>query len=143
MGSVAFYIGSLKKGGAERVFVNLATYFLEQGCNVTMVTQYKKENEYELPAGIRRVISDLTPEEEGGRIVNLFRRYKSCAGSSEKSMRMSCCLRLAKIILWHFGECFFADEGCGFRCGGAYGGVIRRRGGACLQKHCFTRQTES
>ena len=51
MGSVAFYIGSLKKGGAERVFVNLATYFLEQGCNVTMVTQYKKENEYELPAG--------------------------------------------------------------------------------------------
>ena len=43
MGSVAFYIGSLKKGGAERVFVNLATYFLEQGCNVTMVTQYKKE----------------------------------------------------------------------------------------------------
>ena len=76
MGSVAFYIGSLKKGGAERVFVNLATYFLEQGCNVTMVTQYKKENEYELPAGIRRVISDLTPEEEGGRIVNLFRRYK-------------------------------------------------------------------
>ena len=47
MGSVAFYIGSLKKGGAERVFVNLATYFLEQGCNVTMVTQYKKENEYE------------------------------------------------------------------------------------------------
>ena len=76
MGSVAFYIGSLKKGGAERVFVNLATYFLEQGCNVTMVTQYKKENEYELPAGIRRVISDLTPEEEGGRIANLFRRYR-------------------------------------------------------------------
>lgn len=71
-----FDIGSLKKGGAERVFVNLATYFLEQGCSVTMVTQYKKENEYELPAGIRRVISDLTPEEEGGRIVNLFRRYK-------------------------------------------------------------------
>ena len=25
MGSVAFYIGSLKKGGAERVFVNLAS----------------------------------------------------------------------------------------------------------------------
>ena len=49
MGSVAFYIGSLKKGGAERVFVNLATYFLEQGCNVTMVTQYKKENEYKTP----------------------------------------------------------------------------------------------
>ena len=28
---VAFYIGSLKKGGAERVFVNLARYFVSRG----------------------------------------------------------------------------------------------------------------
>ena len=54
MGSVAFYIGSLKKGGAERVFVNLATYFLEQGCSVTMVTQYKKEKEYLFRNGHRQ-----------------------------------------------------------------------------------------
>ena len=27
MGSVAFYIGSLKKGGAERVFVNLCLLY--------------------------------------------------------------------------------------------------------------------
>ena len=43
MGSVAFYIGSLKKRRRRARFCNLATYFLEQGCNVTMVTQYKKE----------------------------------------------------------------------------------------------------
>ena len=42
---VAFYIGSLKKGGAERVFVNLARYFVSRGYRVTMVTQYEKENE--------------------------------------------------------------------------------------------------
>lgn len=60
---IAFYIGSLHKGGAERVFVNLAEYFLRQGYRVTMVTQYRKENEYELPEECKRVLSDLTPEE--------------------------------------------------------------------------------
>ncbi len=60
---IAFYIGSLHKGGAERVFVNLAEYFLQQGYRVTMVTQYQKENEYELPGECKRVLSDLTPEE--------------------------------------------------------------------------------
>lgn len=76
MRHVAFYIGSLKKGGAERVFVNLASWFLARGYEVTMVTQYQKENEYELPEGVTRVLSDLTPEEEGGRLGNLFRRYR-------------------------------------------------------------------
>ena len=73
---VSFYIGSLKKGGAERVFVNLARYFVSRGYRVTMVTQYEKENEYPLPEGAGRVLSDLTPAEEGNRVQNLFRRYK-------------------------------------------------------------------
>jgi len=54
---IAFYIGSLHKGGAERVFVNLAEYFRQEGYRVTMVTQYRKEEEYILPTGIARVIS--------------------------------------------------------------------------------------
>lgn len=136
MGSVAFYIGSLKKGGAERVFVNLATYFLEQGCNVTMVTQYKKENEYELPAGIRRVISDLTPEEEGGRIANLFRRYRKLRRIFREIHADVVLSTIGKIILWHFWRMLFDDEGCGFRCGGAYGGVSDE-GDAPLAKTLF------
>lgn len=72
---VAFYIGSLNKGGAERVFVNLAEYFAARGYRVTMITQYQKENEYALPDGAERVISDITKEEEGGRISNFLRRY--------------------------------------------------------------------
>lgn len=72
---IAFYIGSLRKGGAERVFVNLADYFAKQGYRVTMVTQYERENEYELPAGVTRVLSDLTAKEERGRIYNLFARF--------------------------------------------------------------------
>jgi len=72
---VAFYIGSLSKGGAERVFVNLAEYFISKGKQVTIITQYKKDNEYELPVGCERIISDITPEEEKGRLYNFFARF--------------------------------------------------------------------
>ena len=74
---ISFYIGSLHKGGAERVFVNLAEFFRDEGYRVTMVTQYQypDEEEYVLPSGIRRVISDLTAEElSNSRVVNLCRR---------------------------------------------------------------------
>ena len=76
---ICFYIGSLHKGGAERVFVNLAEYFQKIGYRVTMVTQYRfpEEEEYAMPAGVRRVLSDLTEEElSNSRAVNLYRRIQ-------------------------------------------------------------------
>lgn len=45
---IAMYIGSLKKGGAERVMANLAVYFFEQGYRVTLVTTYLARDEYEV-----------------------------------------------------------------------------------------------
>ena len=74
---LCFYIGSLHKGGAERVFVNLAEYFYKKGYRVTMVTQYQfqPEEEYVLPEGVRRILSDLTEEElSNSRIINFWRR---------------------------------------------------------------------
>lgn len=72
---IAFYIGSLRKGGAERVFVNLAEYFRKEGYQVIMVTQYRKEDEYILPAGVKRIISDIGEEKvSASRIVNFLRR---------------------------------------------------------------------
>lgn len=76
---ICFYIGSLHKGGAERVFVNLAEYFQNTGYRVTMVTQYKfpEGEEYALPPGVKRVISDLTESElSNSRIVNFYRRVQ-------------------------------------------------------------------
>lgn len=76
---ICFYIGSLHKGGAERVFVNLAEYFQKKGYRVTMVTQYQfsEEEEYALPHGVKRVLSDLTEEElSNSRLVNFCRRVK-------------------------------------------------------------------
>ncbi len=50
------YIGSLQKGGAERVMSNLADFFFEEGYKVTLVTTYLAPNEYELRhAGWKRV----------------------------------------------------------------------------------------
>ncbi len=45
---IAMYIGSLNKGGAERVMANLAVYFFEQGYRVTLVTTYLARDEYEV-----------------------------------------------------------------------------------------------
>lgn len=76
-GKLAFYIGSLDKGGAERVFVNLAEYFQSRGYQIVMVTQYRKADEYALADGIKRVISDITPQETtGSRLINFYRRVR-------------------------------------------------------------------
>lgn len=72
---IAFYIGSLRKGGAERVFVNLADYFHREGYEVVMVTQYRFGEEYELPDGVGRILSDIGEEEvTRSRLRNFFRR---------------------------------------------------------------------
>ena len=45
---IAMYIGSLQKGGAERVMCNLADYFFEEGYKVTLVTTYLAAQEHDV-----------------------------------------------------------------------------------------------
>ena len=74
---VAFLIGSLQKGGSERVLVNLTDYFISQGDRVTMVTTYRREVEYPLNGKAHRILSDLTKEETTKyRIPNFIRRFQ-------------------------------------------------------------------
>lgn len=119
-GKIAFYIGSLHKGGAERVFVNLAEYFLNQDYQVLMVTQYQKENEYELADGIVRMISDITPQETTRhRVINFCRRVGklrriwkqekpdlvlSCAGKNNFMTIMTTMLTQTKPVVSVVGE---------------------------------------
>lgn len=103
---LVFYIGSLQRGGAERVMTNLAEYFYREGWKVTFVTTYLYPDEYPLPdaawtvtqapgpigqggainplfsqkEGIRRVLSGLTRQEEGGRLINIWRRIRKLRG---------------------------------------------------------------
>lgn len=54
------YINAIHDGGAERVLVNLAKYFAEQGIDTTLVTSFRDSWEYPLDPRVRR----LTLEEE-------------------------------------------------------------------------------
>ena len=57
---IAMYIGSLNKGGAERVLCNLAEYFYGEGYKVTMVTTYLADDEYDVPHGKWMAQTDST-----------------------------------------------------------------------------------
>lgn len=73
--TIAFYIGSLSRGGAERVMVNLARFFVAQNYAVYLVTKEKEEPEYEVPSGVTRLLADITKSEESSsRCINLFKR---------------------------------------------------------------------
>ncbi len=76
MKRIALFINSLQKGGSERVMLNLAEYFHGQGYDVIIITQYKREKEYDLLPEIRRIYSE--PDEsqlQGGRIHNFCVRF--------------------------------------------------------------------
>ena len=55
---IAMYIGSLQKGGAEHVMVNLAEYFWSRGYHVTLVTTYISDNEYEVPHAAWKAVEE-------------------------------------------------------------------------------------
>lgn len=72
---IAFYIGSLSMGGAERVIVNLAAYFHSCGYKVTIVTKEQDSDEYPVPEGVTRILADIVGDEiSSSRLLNLYRR---------------------------------------------------------------------
>lgn len=69
-----FYINALSRGGAERVIINLATKFVENGDRVILVTAYIDKHEYIGLKNIERMV--LFPEgRKNGLINNLKRQY--------------------------------------------------------------------
>lgn len=77
MKKIAFFVGSMSKGGTERVVLNLAKYFWMRGIEVLVVTAWQNQNEYELPKGIRRYNAALTKEEwTRNKIKNALLRNK-------------------------------------------------------------------
>lgn len=78
MKRIALFISSFQRGGAERVMANLAKYLNEKKYDVILVTQYKRENEYEIPPELRRLYSE--PDEsqlQGGRVKNFCVRFRT------------------------------------------------------------------
>lgn len=56
MQKVVFYIGSLARGGAQRVISTLANALVCAGYSCVVITSYKTDNEYELDERIRRIV---------------------------------------------------------------------------------------
>lgn len=78
MKKIALFINSLQKGGSERVIVNLAEYFHGKGYEVLLVTQYKREVEYDINPAIKRVYSEPDKSQlGGGRVHNFIVRFKT------------------------------------------------------------------
>ncbi|MCR5503135.1 MAG: glycosyltransferase [Lachnospiraceae bacterium] len=74
---IGMMIGSLSRGGAERVLLNIASDCRSKGHEVFIVTQFRSEEEYTVPEGIERIVFGLTPEEEtGSGLKNLRLRVK-------------------------------------------------------------------
>ena len=55
MKKIFFYINILGNGGAERVMVNLAKFFSENGYDVTLITSFRVPVEYPLAPTVRRL----------------------------------------------------------------------------------------
>lgn len=77
MKRIALFISSLQKGGSERVMVNLAEFFYRNHYEVLLVTQYKREEEYEILPEIQRVYSEPAQEKlQGNRLQNFRARFQ-------------------------------------------------------------------
>lgn len=95
--SIAFYCGSLARGGTERVIVNLAEHFNRIGYQVYVMTQYQYETEYPISPEITRIITDLTEEETGkSRIKNFLNRLRKLRRILKKIQ--------ADAVVSHFGK---------------------------------------
>lgn len=74
---IMLYCSSLGQGGTERVAANLTNFLAEQGNDVILVTQYRREGEYALSPNVTRILSDISENEvSGSRIKNFVARYK-------------------------------------------------------------------
>ena len=109
---IAMYIGSLQKGGAERVMANLADFFFEEGYRVSLVTTYLASDEYEVkhaawkrvPAGTpgATLVADHNEEPawvdlEGGEKDGIKRVFSALLRSEQKGRLENFRLRKKKL----------------------------------------------
>lgn len=76
MNKVTIIIGSLGKGGAERVTIYLAKLFKESGWECDILTLSKDVVEYQLPSGINRLIASEKKENIVNQVKNLRDKLK-------------------------------------------------------------------
>ncbi len=78
MKKVMFHLNTLERGGMERVVVNLASHFADDGYDAVVATEWTGEVEYDLPENVRRINVGLTKSDvRKGRIGKILARQKN------------------------------------------------------------------
>lgn len=75
MSKIVFYVNAINGGGAERVMVNLAKFFSENGYDTTLVTSFRDTWEYPLARTVKRLTLEET-EIKQSRIKRNISRIK-------------------------------------------------------------------
>jgi len=82
MKKIMFHLNCLERGGMERVVVNLAAKFAEDGFDTVIATEWTGEVEYPLDERVRRIHVGLNREDENksrvGKIIVRNRNLKKC-----------------------------------------------------------------
>ena len=73
---ILFYINAIHDGGAERVMVNLAKYFSENGYETILVTSFRDTWEYKVEGNVRRLTLEEREINQGRLARNLSRIIK-------------------------------------------------------------------
>ena len=116
--TLLFYINSLRRGGAERVLLQLAARFAGAGYRAVFVTSFRAEDEYPVPPGVERIsiedaqIPQKALKRNASRISALRRlciEYKPAA-APEKEYFNSVFRFVARHILPRADGCVFQTE---------------------------------
>lgn len=75
--NIAIMIGSMNRGGTERVIANLSNYLVRCGDTVSIVSLHVEKDEYELNPAVGRYVWDLTEEETKGGVIGRISNYKA------------------------------------------------------------------
>lgn len=73
---ILFYINAIHDGGAERVMVNLAKYFSENGYETILLTSFRDTWEYKVEGNVRRLTLEEREINQGRLARNLSRIIK-------------------------------------------------------------------
>lgn len=76
MKKIMFYINAIHDGGAERVMVNLAKYFSENGYDTTLVTSFRDTWEYPVADSVKRLSLEEQEIKQSRLKRNLSRIFK-------------------------------------------------------------------
>ena len=76
MSKIVFYVNAINGGGAERVMVNLAKYFSENGYDTTLVTSFRDTWEYPVADSVKRLSLEEQEIKQSRLKRNLSRIFK-------------------------------------------------------------------